>query len=143
MSKSKLSFFVQSTGPDLYLTVRLDDKIIYNKSPEEDLEKITWSFNDTDESEHLLCFEMSGKCAEHTKISESGEILQDRLIKITDVAFDDIILGQMFNELAEYHHDFNGYGDPTVGKFYGEMGCNGRVELKFTTPIYIWILENM
>jgi len=46
-------------------------------------------------------------------------------------------------KLAQYQHDFNGTGNPTIDKFYGEMGCNGTVSLKFTTPIYLWLLENM
>ena len=27
--------------------------------------------------------------------------------------------------------------------FFGNMGCNGYVSLKFATPIYLWLLEHM
>jgi len=143
VSNSELSFVVQSTGPDLHLTVKLDDKIIYDGFPGKIPEKVTWVFDDSGESTHLLCFKMSGKMPEHTTISASGEILQDRVIKIEDIAFDDIILGHMVTELAKYHHDFNGTSENTVQKFYGAMGCNGTVQLEFATPIYLWLLENM
>ena len=42
-----------------------------------------------------------------------------------------------------YRHDYNGTTDPFDDEFYGEMGCNGTVSLKFTTPIYLWLLENL
>ena len=143
MNTSVLSFVVQSTGPDLHLTVRLDDSVIYDRSPGDGPEKISHSFDDSVETEHLLCFEMSGKLPEHTTVSESGEILHDRVIKITDTAFDDIRLGHIFVEIARYHHDRNGTSGPMVEGFYGDMGCNGRVEMKFSTPIYLWLLESM
>ena len=143
MSTVILTFVVQSTGPDLHLTVKLDDTIIYNKSPGDSPEKISYSFDDSVETEHVLCFEMSGKLPEHTTVTESGEIIQDRVIKISEVAFDDIVLGQVFVESAQYHHDFNGTGDAISEKFYGVMGCNGHVEMRFSTPIYLWLLESM
>jgi len=143
MSTSDLTFVVQATGPDLHLTVKLDETIIYDRSPGESPEKISYSFDDSIETEHLLCFEMSGKLPGHTTITESGEIIQDRVIKITDIAFDGINLEQIFIESSKYCHDRNGTSDLLEEKFYGTMGCNGRVEMRFSTPIYLWILENM
>jgi hypothetical protein len=104
---------------------------------------LSHSVDDDDEVEHVLCFEMSGKLPAHTRVSEAGEILGDRVITVSDVAFDGIALGHFFNEVTEYHHDFNGSADAVVDKFFGTMGCNGRVELRFTTPIYLWLLESM
>jgi hypothetical protein len=49
----------------------------------------------------------------------------------------------MVTEVAAYHHDTNGSTAPVTDSFYGTMGCNGRVEMRFTTPIYLWLLENM
>mgnify|MGYP003352455181 CR=1 FL=1 len=42
-----------------------------------------------------------------------------------------------------YRHDYNGTGQPTEDNFFGVLGCNGTVELRFTTPIYLWLLEHM
>jgi hypothetical protein len=61
---------------------------------------------------------------------------------ITDLSFDEILLAQIFVDKATYTHNFNGTGEETQEKFYGELGCNGTISLKFTTPIYLWILEN-
>jgi len=96
-----------------------------------------------DEAEHKLLLIMKNKTIEHTQIDESGNIVADARLKITDVAFDEIQLGHMFTKHATYKHDFNGTGQPIQEEFYGEMGCNGTVCLKFTTPIYIWLLEHM
>jgi hypothetical protein len=71
-----------------------------------------------------------------------GEIVLDARLAIKDIEFDQIALNHIFTELSVYTHDFNGTGPQTSDKFYGEIGCNGIVELKFTTPVYIWLLEN-
>jgi len=49
----------------------------------------------------------------------------------------------VFIDHATYTHNFNGTQAETTDKFYGEMGCNGTVSLRFTTPIYLWLLETM
>ena len=76
-------------------------------------------------------------------IDEAGNIISDAKLTVTNVAFDDIQLGHMLTEKATYAHDFNGTGVMGQHKFYGEMGCNGTVSLKFSTPIYLWLLEHM
>jgi hypothetical protein len=143
MTAAKLSFNVSATGIDLRLCVSLDDVVIYDQNPALESQIISHEFQDTDDQEHILVFEMQGKLAAHTTVSDTGEILQDSVIKLSDIAFDDIALGYMFTELAQYYHDTNGTTAPVIEPFYGVMGCNGRVELKFTTPIYLWLLENM
>jgi hypothetical protein len=139
----KLSFSVAASGPDLRLIARLDDSVIYDNSPREQATEVQHEFNDAEERDHILSFEMQGKLPEHTKVNASGEILQDRSVTIADIAFDDIQLGHMVTEVAAYHHDTNGSTGPVTDNFYGVMGCNGRVELRFRTPIYLWLLENM
>lgn len=99
-------------------------------------------FADTD-GDHELKFVLKNKLAEHTVINESGEIVADACLTIKNPAFDEIDLGQMFAEQAEYQHDFNGSGKIVKDKFFGIMGCNGQVSLSFSTPIYLWLLENM
>jgi len=143
MSMAKLSFSAAASGPDLRLTVQLDDVIIYDACPVAEPTAIEYEFDDSEEHDHVLSFEMQGKLLEHTKVDESGKILQDRCVIITDLAFDDIQLGHMVTEVAAYHHDTNGSTSAMTDSFYGTMGCNGRVEMRFTTPIYLWLLENM
>lgn len=95
------------------------------------------------DGEHELKFILKNKTTEHTTINEAGNIVADARLTVTDLAFDEIQLGHMVTELATYTHDFNGTQSLTTDKFYGVIGCNGTVSLKFTTPIYLWLLEHM
>ena len=105
-------------------------------------QQITIDMSDTD-GEHTLKLILKNKTAAHTKIDEQGNIVSDTTLTISNLAFDEIKLGHMVTKLATYDHDFNGTKAPVQDRFYGEMGCNGTVSLGFTTPIYLWLLENM
>ena len=96
-----------------------------------------------DDDEHELRFVLKNKSSNHTQIDETGNIVADARLIVTELAFDEIQLGHMVTEQAVYAHDFNGTGQLTQDEFYGEMGCNGTVSFKFTTPIYLWLLEHM
>ena len=98
---------------------------------------------DDDDVDHELRFVLKNKMPEHTCIDEAGNIVADARLIISDLTFDEIQLGHLVTEQATYAHDFNGTGQPVQDKFYGEMGCNGTVSLKFTTPVYLWLLEHM
>lgn len=96
-----------------------------------------------DDAEHELKFVMKNKTAGHTTVDEAGNIITDASLVITDTTFDDILLGHTLTEQAVYYHDFNRSSVQTQDKFYSKMGCNGTVSLKFTTPLYIWLLEHL
>jgi len=53
------------------------------------------------------------------------------------------LYSDMPTHIIQYCHDFNGTQPAVVDRFHGSLGCNGTVTLKFTTPIYLWLLENM
>jgi len=143
MQTTKLGFKISATEAVLDLQVILDDKIQWQGCPGTDVQEITVEFDDADDESHVLEFVLSGKLLEHTQITEQGEITSDVTVRIEDISFDDIAIGQIFSELAEYRHDFNGTQPAVVDRFYGEMGCNGTLRLEFTTPIYLWLLETM
>jgi hypothetical protein len=126
----------------LGLRVVLDQVTIYENAHVTDTVQLQHKISDAD-GEHELTFELFGKQPEHTKITETGEIVSDALLEFSNVSLDDIDFDQIFQSLAVYHHDFNGSQAPADHKFFGSMGCNGTVTLKFTTPIYLWLLENM
>ena len=98
---------------------------------------------DDDDAEHELRLVLKNKTTDHTQVDDAGTIVADATLTITDLAFDEINLGQMFVDHATYTHDFNGTQKEIQDTFYGEIGCNGTVSLKFTTPIYLWLLEHM
>jgi hypothetical protein len=97
-----------------------------------------------DDTDHELRLIMKNKTADHTKVDLAGNIISDARLVITDLLFDDIALGHLFTKHAIYTHDQNAQlPTPVQDKFYGEIGCNGTVSLKFTTPMYLWFLEHM
>jgi hypothetical protein len=98
---------------------------------------------DDDDGEHELKFILKNKTSDHTQVDEAGNIVSDARLIIADLAFDEIQLGHMVTEQAVYSHDFNGTEKSIQAKFYGEIGCNGTVSLKFSTPMYLWLLEHM
>jgi hypothetical protein len=125
----------------LGMEIWLDDQQIFNDNHIVGTTPFEYKLSD-DDGEHSLKFVMKGKTQAHTQINELGEIVLDARLAIKDIEFDQIALNHIFTELSVYTHDFNGTGPQTSDKFYGEIGCNGIVELKFTTPVYIWLLEN-
>ena len=140
----QLACTVSSTNPTaaVGLEIWLDDAQIYNTEHVTDPVNFAHDFEDTD-GEHQLRFVMKNKTHDHTKIDEAGNILSDCRICIEKLSFDEIDLQQIFIEQAVYEHDFNGTADPIKDQFFGELGCNGTLTLAFTTPIYLWLLENM
>jgi hypothetical protein len=138
-----LSFTARATGADLHLCARLNGHVFFDQPLTTDLTEIRHDFAEVDGTAYTLEIVMSGKQSNHTVIDHDGTILQDRVIEIGKISIDEIELDQVFVEKASYCHNFNGTQAETVDKFYGIMGCNGTVELKFLAPIYLWLLENM
>lgn len=127
---------------DLAVEFWLDNNKFFDSKVLTGVTPVNFSF-DEDETEHWLKIVLKNKTINHTKVSDSGEILSDVLISVTDISFDDIQIDQIFSECAIYKHDFNGTGNFVKDKFYGNLGCNGEVTVHFFTPFYLWLLENM
>jgi len=96
-----------------------------------------------DETEHELKFIMKNKSSEDTVVDENGNIITNAMLSLKDISIDEISLGYNFTKLSVYKHDFNGTSAPVNDQFYDEMGCNGTVSLKFTSPTYLWFLEHL
>ena len=140
----QISCSINSTDPlaGLGLTIRLDNQVIFDQDHIDQQINFQHTLND-DDAEHYLEFVMKNKTDADTTVDQQGNIVKDACLTITNVTFDEIQLGQIFIDQAIYTHDFNGTQPKVQDKFYGTMGCNGTVGLKFTTPIYIWLLERM
>jgi len=121
----------------------IDDVRLFNTDHVTGPHQISMEIPDVDDQTHVVKFVMKNKTDAHTQINDAGAIITDARLRVTDVAFDEIQLGHMLVEQAVYNHNFNGTGPATQDEFYGEMGCNGTVSLKFTTPMYLWLLEHM
>ena len=121
----------------------IDDRRFLDIDHVKDPQPVAVELDDEDDVAHELRLVLKNKTTAHTQVDEHGNIVADARLQITDMAFDEIQLRNMVSEQAVYTHDFNGTGKATVDKFYDELGCNGTVSLKFTTPMYLWVLEHM
>jgi hypothetical protein len=77
---------------------------------------------------------------------EDGQIVKDTLLNIKSVEIDEIDLGSMIWTHSTYKPDhpqkFNGE-IVTELKNCVNLGWNGSYVLSFTSPFYIWLLENI
>jgi hypothetical protein len=144
MSTTCVSFDVSSSdfSVQLGLGVWIDNTEIFSCDHVQQAQTITFDLSD-DDGDHQLRFVLKNKTKEHTQIDQNGTIIKDAVLVVNNVKFDEIELGQLFSEHAVYTHNFNGSAAEIQDKFYETMGCNGTVSFKFSTPIYLWLLENM
>ena len=144
MDKITVSFDLTSSdyAAALGFEVLLDDVLLLSVDHVTEPMPVSLEILD-DEAEHELKFVMKNKTPEHTVVDDNGNITKDAMLSVANVAFDEIALGHIVTEKAVYTHDFNGTGNEINEQFYHAMGCNGTASLKFTTPVYLWLLENM
>lgn len=140
-----ISFVLDTTDAAVPLGFEawINNKKFYDTAHVQANQKIQIEIGD-DDAEHELCLVLKNKIQDHTKIDQMGNIISDARLVITDLTFDEIALGQLVTDHAVYTHDQNSQlPTPVQDKFYGEIGCNGVVSLKFSTPVYLWLLEHM
>ena len=144
MESFKFGCDIQTSNPAaaLGLTIYIDQTVLFQIDHVKESVKFETTV-ETEEGAHELRIVMSGKTNEHTQTDEQGNITKDVFLTVNNFVLEDLDTSAIFTDHAKYHHNFNGNGADTVDKFYGDMGCNGTVSLAFSTPIYLWLLENM
>jgi len=98
-----------------------------------------------DDCDHQLTFTLYDKNKYDTVIKD-GVIQKDTLIKISNIELEEIDLTSMLSlkkDLFYYEHDTNGSKDLEKHTLYDTLGCNGTATINFSTPCYIWLLENL
>ena len=144
METVNISFDIETSDAECPLGVEiwLDDTVLLTNNHVQ--EKICFSHDiSDDDGEHELRVVMSGKTSDHTRVDEAGNIVKDATLQISNVVIDDIEVNHLFLDKCVYKHDFNGTHPKIEQAFYGVAGCNGTISLKFSTPIYLWLLEHM
>jgi hypothetical protein len=144
MTTAVISFAIFPSDPacPLGVEVWIDQQQIFNTEHLADTVNISHDI-DEDDREHELRVVLKNKKTDHTTVDSDGNITQDAVITVGSFEVEDIDVNQVVQDQAVYIHDFNGSATETQDKFFGIMGCNGTLSLKFTTPIYLWLLENM
>ena len=92
-----------------------------------------------EDQDHLLEIRLVNKTSKDT-VTENDEIVKDTLLNIDSIAIDDIELGDLKWSMSEFVGD--NPNRPILQRCVN-LGWNGSYHLKFTSPFYIWLLENM
>jgi hypothetical protein len=123
--------------------VFVDDSLVFDGEISE-LKIIKWT-GLLSEGPHKLIIELYGKNKYQTVLKD-GKIVKDQLLHIDSILFDEIDVGYMKHSLSKYFPDKTVYPSEEVPEVLNNcvnLGYNGRWELTFSMPIYIWLLENI
>ena len=106
----------------------------------------------TEGNDYKLVIERSGKTKTQTVINDKGDILKDQLLNIKRIEIDDIDIGALVYEgvytpiypepWATQQRDA-GHKLEQSFKSVIKMGHNGEWKFKFSSPFYMWLLENL
>jgi hypothetical protein len=148
MNEEKLSFVVALSGTFWdrrpQFSIWLDDHLIV-ASEIASLAQQEIKFERTiDEGAHTLKIRLENKNNSDT-VLENSEVIKDMLLNIDDIMIDDISLGNLLwsaEYILDHPHEYKGQ---TVTKLDNcvNLGWNGTYILKFTSPFYIWLLEQL
>ena len=120
----------------------LDNDLVWSTPQLHQTVMFNHDFSDND-GKHRLQIVLNGKTAAHTVIDDTGNILKDATVQISQVMVDELDINQLFLKKCVYEHNFNGSQSNITDTFHGMAGCNGTISFEFSTPIYLWLLENM
>lgn len=99
-----------------------------------------------DDTENFLTIEYHNKDAKKDVIlGEDNKPVQDKRIEINSISFDDIQIDffQLNDDDKFVYEPTDPEGWKTTGFDATKLSWNGKTTLRFTTPIYIWLLENL
>jgi hypothetical protein len=105
----------------------------------------------TEGEQYSLIIKRSGKDNRQTVV-ENGQIIKDQLLHIKSIEIDEIEIGALVYSglyTPQYPEPWASEqakaGNPLPESFKNvtAMGHNGRWELGFTSPFYMWLLENL
>ena len=144
MDTAKLSFDIETSNAECPMGVEiwLDDAMLLSNNHVQG--KITFIHDISDDvDERKLRIVIFGKPSDYTQVDDAGNIIKDATLQISQVEIDTLDVNQLFLDKCVFTHDFNGTQPEIVDTFHGIAGCNGTISFEFSTPIYLWLLENM
>ena len=119
---------------DILLDTQLEEKLDFEQAVELN-----------EDSSHQLTFTLYNKTANDT-VLEDGIIKQDTLVKLSQLQIENANLTDTMSlnkDVFYYEHDTNGTAQLEKHQLYNTLGCNGTATINFSTPFYIWSLENL
>lgn len=94
-----------------------------------------------EDKEHLLEITLENKLLTDTvENADKTAIVKDMLLNVESIEIDEIDLGTLKWTASEFVAE--NPDKPTLPKCIN-LGWNGSYQLRFTSPFYLWLLENM
>ena len=153
--KFKIELYATMWDKPPHAEILINDKSIVKKeitSTESNADLIEFEHEFLEGDKHCLIIRYSGKDKNQTVVNEKGDILKDQLLHIKSIEIDEINLGAMVYE-GEYTPEYpepwatqqreSGNDLEESYKNVTQMGHNGEWKLKFESPFYMWLLENL
>lgn len=124
---------------DISMTVFCDNHKLAEFQADTQIHSVIHELSD-DPADHVVKLVMSGKNRKHTITNDSGQIIDDVYFVIERLEFEELDLREIFCLGHKcYKHSFNGSATEFLDEFYGQLGCNGTVDLAFSTPVFLWL----
>jgi len=135
--------------------IKLNSKSYFKSeitSTEQDPTTIEFEAELTEESEYNLIIERSGKGKNQTVLDQQGNITKDQMLYIKSISIDEIDIGALVYEgvyTPKYPEPWatqqreSGQDLKDSFKNVTQMGFNGEWKFTFSSPFYMWLLENL
>ena len=153
--KFKLELYATMWDKPPVAEVKINSKSYFKSeitSTEQDPTTIEFQAELTEGSEYNLIIERSGKGKNQTVLNDKGDIIKDQLLNIKRIEIDEIDIGALVYE-AVYTPDYpepwatqqreSGQDLKDSFKNVTQMGFNGQWKFTFSSPFYMWLLENL
>ena len=153
--KFKLELYATSWDRLPIAKIKIDDQIHIQTEitgTEDKPNVIEFEHEFEEDSEHNLIIDYIFKTVDQTKRDADGKVLADQMLHIKSIEIDEIDIGALVYE-AVYTPIYPepwatqqrqaGNELPESFKNVTSMGHNGTWRFKFTSPWYMWLLENL
>lgn len=132
--RSQMDFSIE-TSRLCSMTVSLSDRFNWSTShtfTQESSCVLTYEFDDTFAMEHFLTLNIDGK--------KNNFENSDVMVMIKNIILDDVDVTRYYQNITlPYYHDSNGFGPMGTHIFSTNLGCDGRIDFSFVSPVYQWI----
>lgn len=135
----ELDFSANKDSADVILEIYFNDKKILQSCAQTVRQTTTLDLPEHS-GDHVLRLVMSGKNHTHTVTDQHNQIIDDVYFTVDRLEFEGLDMKEIFcqGQLC-YTHSFNQDQPVILDEFYGVIGCNGCVDMKFSTPFFLWL----
>ena len=153
--KFKLELYATMWDKPPHAEILINDKSHFASeitSDEKDPTVIEFEHELTEGNDYSLIIKRTGKGKNQTLINDKGDILKDQMLHIKHIEIDEIDIGALVYEgvyTPEYQEPWASQqreaGTDLKESFKNvtQMGHNGEWRLTFSSPFYMWLLDNL